>query len=131
LEISDKARKKWGLHLYGTDTNDPNLYDLVIRLEEFSIDDAAKMICVAAASDRFQTSDQSQQEIDDLALAAHVKATLIGRHPRISVSAKKGQVHIGMVGTTSREVRGIQDTVGRIPGVGGVDIDLHPFMTPD
>jgi cytidylate kinase len=131
LERSDKARKKWGLHLYGTDTNDPDLYDLVIRLEEFSLDDATKMICVAAASDRFQTSAQSQQEIDDLALATRVKATLIGRHPRISVSAKKGRVHIGLVGTSSREVKGIQDTVGRIPGVEEIDINLHPFMTPD
>jgi cytidylate kinase len=131
LEKSDKARKRWGLHLYEIDPNDPSLYDLVIRLEEFSIDDATDMICVAAGADRFQTTAESQQAIDDLALAARVKANLIRRHPRIDVSAKKGRIHIGLVGTSSREVKGIQDTVGRIPGVERIDINLHPFMTPD
>lgn len=131
LDRSDQARKRWGLHFYGTDPNDPNLYDLVICLGEFSISDAVGMTCAAAATDRFQTTAESQQAIDDLALAARVKANLIQRHPRVEVSASQGRVHIGLVGTSSREVKGIQETVGRIQGVDAVDINLHPFMTPD
>jgi cytidylate kinase len=131
LEQSDEAQNKWGLHLYGIDTNDPSLYDLMIRLEEFSIDDATNMICVAAGLDRFQTTAQSQQAMDDLVLAARVKANLIGRHPRVNVSANKGRIYIGLVGTSSREVKEIQETVGRIPGVEKIDINLHPFITPD
>jgi cytidylate kinase len=131
LDKSDKARKRWGLHFYEIDPNDPSLYDLVIRLGEFSLDEATDMICVAAGADRFQTTTESQQAIDDLALAARVKANLIQRHPRVSVSAHEGRLHIGLVGTSSREVKGIQETVGRIKGVDTVDINLHPFMTPD
>ena len=36
LKSIDEARRKWGLRLYGIDTNDPSLYDLVIHIRKIT-----------------------------------------------------------------------------------------------
>jgi cytidylate kinase len=131
LEDIDEGRRKWGLHLYGIDTKDPNLYDLVIHINKLSTEDAANMICRAAGLNRFRATPESQQAIDDLLLAARIKASLIKRHPRVNVAAKEGAVHIALEGGSSSEAKAIQDTVGQIPGVKRVDINVYPFLTPD
>jgi len=131
LQRSDEARRKWGLHLYGVDTHDSSLYDLVIPLNNLSTDDAADVICYALRLDRFQTTPQSQQAMDDLALTARVKAVLIERHPRVNVAAKAGTVLITLEGGSSSDEKAIRDAAGQIPGVKKVDFYSYPFTTPD
>jgi cytidylate kinase len=131
LEDIDEVRRKWGLHLYGIDTHDPGLYDVVIHVKKLSTDDASAIICRAAGLNRFQATAESQQAMDDLCLAAHVKATLIERYPRVKVTANEGAVYIALEGGSSSEKKTIQDSVEKIPGVEKVDIDVYPFMTPD
>jgi cytidylate kinase len=131
LERSDEARGKWGLHLYGIDTHDPTLYDLVIHLDHLSIEEAAEVICFAARLDRFQATAQSRQVMDDLALAAQVRGKLIERYPRIRVAARQGVVHIALEGGTAAEEKAIRETVEQIPEVKQIETDLYPFTTPD
>ena len=131
LEDIDEARRKWGLHLYGIDTHDPSLYDLMIHIKKITTDDAADLICVAASSDRFQATAESQQAMNDLLLAARVRANLVERHPRIKVAANEGAVYIALEGGSFSEEKAIRNTVGQIPGVEKVDINVYPFMIPD
>jgi hypothetical protein len=79
----------------------------------------------------FQATAESQQAVDDLLLAARVKASLIERHPRVNVAAKEGVVHIGLEGGTAREEKVMRDAVGQIPGVKEIDVNVYPFATPD
>ncbi len=127
----DEARRKWGLYLYGIDTYDPSLYDLVIHVKKLSSDDAANIICRAAKWNRFQATAESQQAMDDLLLAARVKAQLIDRYPRANVSAHGGAVYIGLEGGSPSEEKAIRDTAAQIPGVEKLEINLYPFVTPD
>jgi cytidylate kinase len=131
LEDSDGARRKWSLHLYGIDADDPNLYDMVIHFDRLSADDAVDMICRAARLSRFQATAESQQAMDDLVLAARVKAKLVERYPRVNISADEGAVHIALEGGSSSDQKAIQDTVGGMPGVEKIDINVYPLMTPD
>jgi cytidylate kinase len=131
LEDIDEVRRKWGLHLYGIDTHDPGLYDVVIHVKKLSTDDASAIICRAAGLNRFQATAESQQAMDDLCLAAHVKANLIERYPRVKVTANAGAVYIALEGGSSSEKKTIQDSVEKIPGVEKVDLNVYPFMTPD
>jgi cytidylate kinase len=131
LEDIDEARRKWGLHLYGIDTHDPSLYDLMIHIRKISTDDAADLICLAARLDHLQATPESQQAMSDLLLAARVKANLVERHPRVKVAANEGAVYIALEGGSSSEEKVIRDAVGRIPGVEKIDINVYPFMTPD
>jgi cytidylate kinase len=127
----DEARRKWSLHVWGIDTNDPGLYDLVIHIKKISSDDAADIISHAVGLERFQTTPQSQQAMDDLVLASRVRASLLERHSRVTVTAKDGVVYVGLEGASPSQAKEIQDTVAQIPGVTKVDVDSYPFVTPD
>lgn len=131
LDEIDEARRRWGLHLYGIDTQDPSLYDLMIHIKKLSTDDAADIICRTAALESFQATPESQQAMDDLLLAARVKASLVDRHPRIKVAANEGAVYIALEGGSFGEEKAIRDAVAEIPGVKKIDINVYPFMIPD
>ncbi|MGC8639478.1 MAG: AAA family ATPase [Isosphaeraceae bacterium] len=127
----DEARRKWGLHLYGIDTHDPTLYDLVVRTKKLTVDDCVEIICHTVTLDRFQATPQSQQAVTDLALAARVKVNLIQRHPRVQVAAQGHHVYITLEGATSRDEQEIHDIVTRIPGIRSITINPIPVLTPE
>ena len=132
LKTIDETRRKWGFHLYGIDTNDPSLYDLVIHIKKLSADDAAEIICRTVGLEHFQTTAQSQQMMDDLLLAARVKASLIERHPRVNVIAQEGSIYVGLEGASSHEEKEIRDAIiGQFPEVKKIDVLSYPFATPD
>ena len=131
LHDIDEARRKWGQYLYGIDTHDPSLYDLVIHIRKLSTDDAADIICHAARLDCFQATAESRQAMDDLCLSARVKANLIERFPRIKVTANQGAVYVALEGGSASEKKAIHESVESMPGVVKVDTDVYPFVTPD
>jgi cytidylate kinase len=92
LKKDDEERIKWSKSLYGIDTRKSNLYDLVIHIQKFSVKNAVDMICQSVSLEQFQTTPESQQSIDDLALAAQMKAALINVKRDLQVSANNGKV---------------------------------------
>ncbi|MDB4433422.1 cytidylate kinase-like family protein [bacterium] len=131
LKKLDDERRRWSLHLYGIDTRDPSLYDLVLHIKKLTADDAADIVCHTIDSGRFSPTTESQQALDDLLLAARVRAKLIEDHPRINVSAHSGAVYVGVEGVSSREERTIRESITAIADVRGVEISAIPFVTPD
>ena len=119
------------MRLYGIDTHDPRLYDLVVHIDRLSTDDAADLICRAVRWDRFQTTPESQQAMDDLLLGARVKATLVEHEHWVDVAAHQGIVYIALEGRSADEKKAIQDTVLQVPGVKRIDVNKYPFMTRD
>jgi cytidylate kinase len=69
----DEERRKWSQKMYGIETFDSRLYDLVIKIEKISIDQAADMICNTVKSGPFQTTPESQKIMDRLAHEAREK----------------------------------------------------------
>lgn len=94
LDRSDANCRKWGLHLYGMDPADPNLYGMVIHVRSAAIDvpAAAALICRTVRSERFQTTPQSQRQMNDLALAAEIKVALVALSPDVNVVVHDGAV---------------------------------------
>lgn len=90
----DKQRRKWTQNLYGQDPWDSALYDLTVRIDKLTIDDAVDFICQAAGSEGFATSEKSSRKLKDLALACHVKAELVNEFPDIGVASDYGNVLI-------------------------------------
>ncbi|MBW1960766.1 MAG: cytidylate kinase-like family protein [Deltaproteobacteria bacterium] len=127
----DEQRKKWSKALYGIDTADPSLYDLVIHVDKITVDEAAAIICHTVGLSHFQTTPQSRQAMDDLYLAAEVKATLIGLKPDIEVSAQDGFVTVKTSAPESQEIKlteELKQIIERISGVKGVAITILPIM---
>ena len=52
----DQQRRDWTKTIHGADPFDSNLYDLVIRIDVLSVDDAVDIICQAAGSQGFQST---------------------------------------------------------------------------
>lgn len=96
LKKDDEERRRWGLSLYGMDTADPALYDLLLHLGTLTVDDAATIIAAAAARPSFQISPECRLHLNDRVLAAQVESVLIDEFPLIRVTAENGEaaVHI-------------------------------------
>jgi cytidylate kinase len=72
LKNDDNERRKWSKYLYGIDTWDPSLYDLVIHIKKITTDNAADIICHAVGLEHFRTTPESQKALNSLLLAARV-----------------------------------------------------------
>ncbi|MGD9183401.1 MAG: cytidylate kinase-like family protein, partial [Desulfobacterales bacterium] len=77
LEKDDEERRKWSQRLYGIDTADPSLYDLVFHIKQLTVDDTVDMICDCISKEQFKTTPESQRMIEDLALSAAIERALI------------------------------------------------------
>jgi len=125
IKKDDLARQKWSQHLYGIDTNDPILYDLVIRVRKMTVDDAVDVICHTAGLDTFKTTLESQKAMEDLVLASDVKTTLLELKPDIQVFVRDCIVTLGASSQIMKDpdmVQELERIVARIPGVKGVNI---------
>jgi cytidylate kinase len=94
IKKNDEERRRWSRELYGIDTWDPALYDLVIHIRELTTDDAAELICRTVGFKQFATTPESRKTIHDLALAAEVKAALMDIQYDIEVQADDGHVFV-------------------------------------
>ena len=88
----DQQRRGWTKAVHGADPWDSNLYDLVVRVDRLSVEDAVDLICQAAASQAFQSTEENLRQVTDLALACRVKADLAEDFPAAGVTCQYGNV---------------------------------------
>ncbi len=127
IRKDDEERRKWSRDLYGIDTWDSGLYDLVLRIQKLSTDDAAQIIAGIIALDKFSTTPESSRALHDLALAAEVKAALMDVQYDIDVEAKDGLVAVRLNASPDRQPelkRRIVEITEHIPGVKSIDIKM-------
>ncbi len=132
LEKMDEERRSWSRHLYGIDPWDPSLYDLVVHIRKFTVDDAVDLISHSLSLGRFQTTPESRRAMDDLALAAEVKAVLIDKKPDAEVLAQDGVVHVKTKAYQQHEssiIGEVQEIVRSVQGVKEVRVQVLP-ITP-
>ena len=98
LERDDKERQKWSQYLYGIDTTDPFLYDLVVHIKQLSVDDAVDMICDCVSKEHFKTTPESQRMIEDLALSAALHKALIDVDPEVLMKRLTGRRTCSLTG---------------------------------
>jgi cytidylate kinase len=125
LQKDDEERRKWSKHLYGIDTWDPSLYDLVIHIKSITVDDAVNIIKCALKSPSFQSTPESQKLIDEKSLAARVEAALIQEIPSVEVEVKEGQVFIYL----KRSVCGDEELISRIKRLAASIADVEIRIT--
>jgi cytidylate kinase len=129
LRKDDHERRQWSLRLFGTDTWDPSLYDLVIHIHKISVDDAVDIISCTAALEHFQTTPESQKALEDLALAARVKAALVSVVPSVAVTAVDGKVYVEAKGGLAEETEmtdEIKELAKVVPGVKEIAVHITP-----
>ena len=134
LERIDEERSKWSQHLYGIDTRDPILYDMVLNLGSLSIDDAVQLIARNVELPAFQSTPETKSILDNHVLAAQVEAALIAEFPQAKASAKDGNVFVAIHGSISQQ-RGLtekaRDLASFVEGTKQVNVHFVPLMTAD
>ncbi len=129
LEKDDSDRKAWSYQLYGVDTTNSSLYDLVVHINKLTIDNAVDLICEAAGQPQFKATTQSQQAVEDLALAAKVRAALIDEYPTCAAVSESGAVNISVRASVRMDTRLsdiIKGKASKVPGVSSVSVRLRP-----
>ncbi|MBT4290516.1 MAG: cytidylate kinase-like family protein [Deltaproteobacteria bacterium] len=91
ITTDDEERRRWSLHLYGIDTWDPNLYNMVFKVGKLTVDCAVEIIINAIKQPCFQTTKESQQKLSDLALIAEMQ-TQIDKSLIYNISASNGDL---------------------------------------
>ncbi len=129
LKKDDHERRQWGLRVFGVDTWDPSLYDMVIHIHKITVDSAVDIICNAVVSERFKATAESEKALSDLVLASRVKAALVSTCPSVRVSAKEGVIFVDtMVGPAVAEplVQELRSLANEVQGVKKVTISVTP-----
>ena len=125
----DEERRKWSQHLYGIDTWDSNLYDLVIHISNITVNDAVDTICRTAGLKNFQTTPESQRALEDLLLEARVKAALTEVKIDIQVTARDGVVFLQTDGSRLHQnslTKDIERIVKKTPGIKEIRTKIIP-----
>jgi len=133
LRKDDEERRRWSLALYGIDTWDSSLYDMVLHIKTMTVEDAVALI-LHNLEGPFATTAESQTSLDNLTLAAEVEAALIKRFPSVKASAKDGVVFVsGTAPLSERENVALkaEEMAERVPSVRQVKAHVVPIMTPD
>jgi cytidylate kinase len=125
IKKADEKRTRWTKFLYHVDWHDPSLYDLVINLENISINSACEIICCAVTLDEFKTTPEWRKTMDDMVLGTEVRAVVAMNKSvadsGLEVSADDGIVVLsGTVGSIQDADR-IREIAKAVPGVKDID----------
>lgn len=130
IKKDDDERRRWGLAVYGIDTWDPMLYDMILYIKSLRVSEAVELVSHAAQLPHFQATRESQHLLDDMVLAAQVEAALVEEFPSAKVEVKHGEVFVNIQGSLSEE----QQTVNMIQRLAnhaaGIEVKVQYRLRP-
>lgn len=119
LQKDDEERRKWSLQMYGKDTWDSRLYDIVMHIGKLTVDDAVEILFDIVQKPNYKSTPESIKMVEDLSLAAKVRVGLLDITSRIQVEADEGKVFINSTddSLTVKNKEQINKIVMKIEGV--------------
>jgi len=132
LVKDDQERRKWAQHLYGIDTTDSSLYDLVLHIDKLGVDDAVDVIAHTLNRPCFQTTSESKAILNNMVLCAKIESQLAGSYPGARCSVQKGVAHVSVRETPTKKDK-ISSHVSELlkdqKEIDGVEIHIDPIIT--
>lgn len=95
LKKDDDERRKWSRHLYGKDTLNCSLYDLVLHIDTLTIEDVVDILQDVVSKGRFDATTESMTALKTKALLAIIHAKIVNVSPRATVEIHDGIVTLG------------------------------------
>ena len=121
----DEARARWVKVMYGEDILDPALYDLVINLENMTVEGACALTARAVRRPEFTLTDGMRDRLDDFRLSCHVRLALAG-DPDLRSLELDAEAHGGVVVVTgSAPLRMSNRTGNRIHKLARSVLGIH------
>lgn len=140
LKKDDQERRKWAMHLFGIDTWDPNLYDIVLHIDSLTVDDAVDVLADVAHRPCFQMTAESRSIVQDLVLAARAQVALFSSFPTAKVSSVSGIVYISVdtplflqtskkTASERKTAQQIKELLKDVKGIKKIRINVTPTTT--
>ena len=101
----DEERRKWGISLYGIDTKNCELYDVVLQIDNLKVNDAVEILFDSAKRPCFQTTPESQMILKDRFLAAKAYSVIVHKFPKANVKCKDAVVYVSVESDLSLEMK--------------------------
>lgn len=133
LKKDDFERRQWALALYGVDTLDPSLYDMVVNVRAVNLDCAVEIIAQAARTPCFATTQASQETLDQLVLASRVRVALVDRWPTVRASVADEVAYVDLEAPAAEEASVRTDAQSIVAGIGGIRelrLNVRPPAVP-
>ena len=118
---------------FGVDWGDPVNFDLVLNTERLSVETCVLQLEALLARPEFAETEASRARLQDMALAAHVRAALRAdadtRDVDVSIECAAGQVVLRGIVVDAAEHAAAERVAARVAGVAGVDNQLRVMAT--
>ncbi len=129
IRKDDEERLQWTQLLFEKTPYDESLYDLVVSMQDTSLEQATTLICDMAVSEPIKTTVVSQLTARDFLLAAQVNLALAQHNHIVDVTAKHGEVTI-FINRHVMRMKQYQEELEQLaiktPGVGKIHAQLGP-----
>lgn len=121
IRTADDHRLHWGRQIFDADVNDPDLYDLVVKLDQVSLETAASLIAEIMRGEDRQPTPQCLQDYQDFALCKRIEAELFFNSAftpdTARVSVKNGEVRLAGDRSFEANRDKLIEFIGKIRGV--------------
>lgn len=128
----DEERRKWGMNLYGIDTKDSSLYDVVLHIDNLKTDDAIEILTDIAKRSCFRSTPESMSIINDLYIAAKAQSIISGQIPSAEIKCKNSILFVTIETDLSLE-KEVSDKVKNmlkdLEGINEIRVHVIPFGT--
>ncbi len=95
LKKDDEERRKWSQHLYGKDTLNSSLYDLIFHIDTLTVEDVVDILENVVRSGKFDATPESTAALRDSALLANIHAQIVKISPRATLEMEDNIVTLG------------------------------------
>ncbi|HEX7052634.1 MAG TPA: cytidylate kinase-like family protein [Burkholderiales bacterium] len=129
IRASDEAHAAIVRRNFGVQWSDPEHYDVVLNTQRVDVDECVDELLALSRAPQFEETGRARQVLEDLALAARVRAALRRapetRDARVQVGAQAGRVVLSGAGSTD-EMLAFVEVAAAVPGVRDVVYRSNP-----
>jgi cytidylate kinase len=129
IRVNDEAHSAIIRRHFGVQWSEPEHYDVVLNTKRVSVDECVSEVKSIASGAQFAETEAARQKLDDLALAARVRAALRRapetREARVQVSSDTGRVTLSGASSTD-EMLAFVEVASSVPGVRDVAYRTNP-----
>ncbi|MGB3209382.1 MAG: cytidylate kinase-like family protein [Desulforhopalus sp.] len=105
LRKDDDERQRWSLSLYGKDTLNCSLYDMVLHINTMTVEDVVQVLCDVVKKGRFNVTPDSLERLQEKTLLANIHAKIVNSSPQATVGIQDGVVTLGNLNGTLKNNR--------------------------
>jgi cytidylate kinase len=129
IRINDEAHTAIMRRHFGLQWTEPEHYDIVLNTKRVTVGECVAEVMALARAPQFAETEASRQKLDDLALAARVRAAL-RRSPEtrdapVQVASETGRITLSGASSTD-EMLAFVEVASAVPGVRDVAYRTHP-----